>query len=98
MPPQDDVQPALPHSGPYFSTTGPTDGPIFAWDNWPALAVVDAPDSIRTIGTAHVTGWVQHTKGPAALFRLVIDDVELPGRWLSIGRRFVRADEAAEDC
>jgi hypothetical protein len=48
------------------------------------------------IGTAHVTGWVQHRKGPAATFRLVIDKSELPGRWLCIGRRFVREDEAAE--
>jgi hypothetical protein len=61
------------------------------------LAVVDAPDSRRTIGTAQVTGWVQHSEGHAALFRLVIDDVELPGRWLCIGRRFVRVGEVVEE-
>jgi hypothetical protein len=91
------VPPALPHSSQYFSTAGPTDGPILLWDDWPAPAVVDAPDSVQTIGTACVTGWVRYHKDPAAMFRLVIDKAELPGRWLCIGRRFVRVDEAAKE-
>jgi hypothetical protein len=93
--PQKGVQPALPHSGPYFSTTGPTDGPIFAWDNWPALGVVDALDWVRTIGTAQATGWVQYRTGPVTTFRLVVDKTELPGPWVCLARRFVPLAEAA---
>jgi hypothetical protein len=94
---KDDVQPALPRSGPYFTIIGPADGPTLRSDDWPSLAVVDAPDSVRTIGTARATGWVAHSKGPAALFRLAIDETELPGLWLCVRRQFVRADEAVEE-
>ena len=97
MPPKDPVQLDLLQSRQYFATTGPTDGPIFRWDTWPGLAVVDAPDSGRTIGTAHATGWVSHDEGPATMFRLVIDNTELPGRWLCVGRRFVRVYVTAEE-
>jgi hypothetical protein len=31
------------------------------------------------------------------MFRLVIDNTELPGRWLCIGREFVQLGEAAEE-
>jgi hypothetical protein len=95
MPPKDVVQSAAPRLGPYFATVGPTDGPIVWLDNRPALAVVDAPDSGRTIGTAHATRWVAHSQGRATLFRLVIRKTKLPGLWLRLGRRFVPLVEAA---
>jgi hypothetical protein len=56
MPPTDDVQPAALRSSQYFSTAGPTAGPVFRWDDCLMLDVVDAPDSVRTIGTAQATG------------------------------------------
>jgi hypothetical protein len=97
MPPQDDEQPAPPRSGKYFSTIGPTTGPIFRWDNWPTLGVVNFPESLRTIGTAYATGWVQHRNVTVKTYRLVVNGTELPGRWLCVGREFVQLGDAAEE-
>jgi hypothetical protein len=92
-----EVHLTLRRPDPHFSTTGPIDGPVFGWDEWRMVAVVDAPGSIRTIGTAHAAGWVQYSEGQAALFRLVIGKAELPGRWLCIGQEFVQLPKAAEE-
>jgi hypothetical protein len=40
---------------------------------------------------------VEHRRGPAQTFRLVVNKTELPGRWLCVGRRFVHLGEAAEE-
>jgi hypothetical protein len=96
MRPKDDVQPAAPRSSQYFSIIGPTTGPVFRWDTWPTLGVVNTLESLRTIGTAYATGWVQHRTAPLKTYRLVVYKTELPGLWVCIERRFVRAEEAAE--
>jgi hypothetical protein len=49
------------------------------------------------IGIACPVGLVEHRRGPAQTFRLVIDKTELPGHWLCVGRRFVQVGEAAEE-
>jgi hypothetical protein len=92
MSPKDDVPPAPPCFSQYFSNIGPTTGPIFRWDYWPTLGVVNAPASLRTIGTAYSTGWVQHRNAPVKTYRLVVNRTELPGRWLCVGREFVQLD------
>jgi hypothetical protein len=66
-----------------------------SWDDWPTLAVVDAPGSVRTIGTANATGWVQHRNERATAYRLNVNTSELPGRWHCVGREFVRLGVAA---
>jgi hypothetical protein len=95
MPPADDVKSTLPSSGQYFSTTGPTKGLILGWDTWSKLGVVDAPDSVRTIGSARVTGWVEYRRAPVATFQLRINEAELPGQWVCLARRFVPLAEVA---
>jgi hypothetical protein len=49
------------------------------------------------IGIACPVGQVEHRRGPAATFRLTIGKVGLEGRWLCVGREFVRLGEAAEE-
>jgi hypothetical protein len=95
MPPADDEKSILPRSGQYFATTGPTKGLILGWDDWPTLGVVDATGSVRRIGTAQATGWVQYRKAPVATFQLVINETKLPGQWVCLAQRFVPLVEAA---
>src|SRR5512144_977985 len=82
--------------GPYFSTWGPTDGPIRYRDNPPALGVVvDPAEPAMPSGIAYPTGWIQDPRGrpPVATFRLVVGEVELPGLYVCVGRRFLPAAE-----
>jgi hypothetical protein len=46
---------------------------------------------------AFSAGQVEHRRGPAVTWRLVVRKVEMDGRWLCLGRRFVRLGEAAEE-
>jgi hypothetical protein len=92
LPPQN-----LPRPGPYFSTSGPLDGPILGRDEPPAMGLlVVVPGSDCPFGLAYPAGLAGHGAGPAVTFRLVIDNTELPGRWLCIEREFVQLDEVAE--
>jgi hypothetical protein len=82
--------------GPYFSTWGPTDGPIRHRDDPPALGIVADPTvPPMPVGIAYPAGWIPDPKGrpPATTFRLAIGQVELPGLYVCIGRRFVAAAE-----
>ena len=87
--------PSAPPSGPFLTNWGPLDGPILARDEPPALGII-APDALLPIGIAYPVGLVEHSKGPAVTFRLVVHKVEMPGRWICVGRRFVPLGEAAE--
>ena len=91
--------PSLPHAhpGPFFATWGSRSGPILRRDEPPALGVVAARGDAWPIGIAYPVGQVAHPKGPAATFRLVIDEAEVDGRWMCIGREFVRLGDAAEE-
>jgi hypothetical protein len=92
LPPQN-----LPRPGPYFSTSGPLDGPILSRDEPPAMGLlVVVPGSYCPFGMAYPAGLADHGGTRAVTFRLVIDNTELPGRWLCIGREFVQSEEAAE--
>jgi hypothetical protein len=92
-----DAPPAPPPAGPFFATWGPLDGPILRSHEPPALGIVAAPDATWPIGIAFAAGQVQHRRGVAATFRLVLDQQELEGRWLCVGREFVRLGDAAEE-
>jgi hypothetical protein len=76
---------------------GPVDGPILRRHEPPALGVVAAPDWPMPIGIAFPVGQVEHRRGPAVTFRLMIGKVDLEGRWLCLGREFLRLGEAAEE-
>src|SRR3954447_26530050 len=92
----DDTPPAPP-AGPFFSTWGPVDGPILRGAHPPAIGVVATPGDAWPIGIAYPVGTVAHRKGPAVSFRLVVDKVELDGRWICEARRFVLLGDAAEE-
>jgi hypothetical protein len=85
-----------PPPGSYFATWGPSDGPVLGEHEPPALGVISSPGEAMPVGVAFPTGHVQHRKGPAVTFRLVVGEVELPGLWLCVGRRFVELGEAPE--
>src|SRR5438445_381685 len=82
MPEQADPNDAPPSTGPFYSTWGPLDGPILGRDHPPALGVVGKAAPGMPIGIAYPVGLVEHRRGPAKTFRLVIGKVELEGRWL----------------
>jgi hypothetical protein len=46
---------------------------------------------------AFPAGQVEHRRGPAVTWRLVVRKVEKDGRWLCLGRRFVRLGEEVEE-
>ena len=82
--------------GPYFSTWGPTDGPIRYRDNPPTLGiVVDPAEPPMPVGIAYPTGWIADPRGrpPAATFRLEVGKVGLPGLYVCFGRQFIPAKE-----
>jgi hypothetical protein len=61
------------------------------------MGVVGVLDSICLISAAYPVGWLAHREGPAAMLRLVVNNTELEGRWIRVGRRFVPFDEAADE-
>lgn len=79
-----------------YSDWGPLAGPILADGITPAMGVHDRPDGGLPIGEAHPVGSVRHSRGLAKTYRLVVRGVELEGRWIVEGRRFVMLGDAAE--
>jgi hypothetical protein len=49
------------------------------------------------IGIAFPVSPVEHRRGPAVTFRLVIGKVELEGHWPCVARKFIRLGDAAEE-
>jgi hypothetical protein len=86
---------APPPSGPFYTNWGPLNGPILGES--PALGVLAERVGALPIGIAYPVGLVEHRRGRAKTFRLVVNKVELEGRWLCVGRVFVRLGEAAEE-
>ena len=77
----------------YCAGRGPTDGPIRPHDGPMALEVVTGPGRQRPLGMAVPAGSITDRGGPMATFRLTIGKVELPGRYVCVGQRFVPAGE-----
>jgi hypothetical protein len=96
VPDKDARQADAPHPEPYLSNWGPLDGPILGHDTPGAIGVLAQGDAAMPIGIAYPVGLVEHRRGPAQTFRLVVNKTELPRRWLCVGRRFVRLGDASE--
>jgi hypothetical protein len=97
MPDQDASNNDGPPTGPFLSNWGPRDGPILGRDCPGAIGVLTEGKAAMPIGIAYPVGLVEHQRGPAQTFRLVVNKVELPGRWICVGREFVPLGEAAEE-
>src|SRR3954454_12420760 len=81
----------------YDSTWGPTDGPIRMSDMPPALGVVTGPAAPpMPTGMAFPVGHVPDWRGPVVAWRLEVDRVELPGRWVWERRGFIPMEEWEE--
>jgi hypothetical protein len=78
---QADPPPAPEPTGPFYSTWGPLDGPILRSDEPPTIGVVGEPGGAWSIGMAFPTGQIEHRRGPAVTFRLVVGDLEPEERW-----------------
>jgi hypothetical protein len=86
----DDTPPPPP--GPYYTDWGPPDGP-------PSATGIYEDPGCRVLpptGIAYPVGRVRVGRGKAFVFKLVVRGVELEGRWIVVGWRFVKLGDAAE--
>jgi hypothetical protein len=74
--------------GPFYADAGPVRGPFLHRDVPGAIGVLEARDSHLPVGMALCTG---RNFAGVALWRLLIDEIELLGRWVVIDREFVLA-------
>jgi hypothetical protein len=74
----------------YYSNFGPAKGPLRERDVPRSMAILGAPGSHMLLGQADPLG--PDADGNAE-FRLEVGGKLLEGRWLLIGREFVRAQE-----
>jgi hypothetical protein len=61
------------------------------------LGVVGARHLVRPTGIAYPVGLAEHRNRPATTYWVDVNKVELPGRWLCVGRTFVGLGEAADE-
>jgi hypothetical protein len=73
----------------YYTNVGPNSGPLLARAGYYAIGVLPASQAKTLIGTAVVIGKDQDGR---ALWRLTVEDVDLPGRFVAIDRAFRPAD------
>jgi hypothetical protein len=92
-----DDSPPTPPSGRYRTNFGPTDGPLLHRDTPGPLGVL-VDDDLMPVGIAFPAGMVASRRGPATVFRLVVGQAEIEGRWLCVGREFLPLGDAAEEC
>jgi hypothetical protein len=69
----------------YYTNVGPLSGPLLSSAGYFAIGVLQARQVHTPIGTALVAGQDQ---AGLALWRLTIDQVELPGLWVVVDREF----------
>ncbi len=74
----------------YFANMGPQTGPILERHGLAGIGVLGARDRPTPIGMAVSVGWGE---GQVALWELTVADVELPGLWVVVDRRFHSAYE-----
>jgi hypothetical protein len=82
VPDQDAPAADPPRPEPYVSNWGPRTGPIRGNDCPGAIGVLAEADAAMPIGIAYAVGLVEHRRGPAQTFRLIVNKTELPGRRL----------------
>ena len=49
------------------------------------------------IGITYPSGLLEHQRGPAKTFRLVVNRIELLESWICVGREFIQLGEAAAE-
>lgn len=92
-------------TGPFWSSCGPTDGPIRESHDLPGCIGVHPADPADAgipfkakwqCGIAYAVGRMADRRGAITVYRLTFGKDELPGRWTCVGRQFVELGEAAE--
>jgi hypothetical protein len=69
----------------YFTDVGPKSGPFLYRDAIGAIGVQESRDDHWPIGMALCTGW---GAGGVALWKLTVGGVDVPGKWIVVGREF----------
>jgi hypothetical protein len=77
--------------GPFYTHDGPPRGPLMHDDAPEAIGSLASPDGSKPTGFAYLAG--RDTAG-VAVWRLVLGNIELPGRWVVIDREFMLAGPA----
>jgi hypothetical protein len=70
----------------YFADAGPRSGPILWSDGFHVLGVLEARDADIPVGRALGCGFGWDG---VALWRLHVRGVEVPGRWVVVGREYI---------
>ncbi len=81
----------MPDSPHYFTNCGPISGPILDHDRSVpgSIGIHDSPTNFMPCGEA--SGFTRDDQG-RTVFRLVVNKVAVPGRWVVIDRGFVRVE------
>jgi hypothetical protein len=69
----------------YYTNAGPDRGPVLKGTVPGAIDVLEAPDKPTPVGMALCTG--RDATG-VAVWRLVVHDEMVPGRWIVVDREF----------
>jgi hypothetical protein len=69
----------------YFADTGPWSGPILWRDGHHAIGVLESRDADIPVGRALGCGFGWDG---VALWRLIVHNVAVPGKWIVVGREF----------
>ena len=73
----------------YLADVGPAEGPALYREVPASIGILKARDDREPIGTGMCIGW--NDQG-IALWRLIIQEAVIPGRWLILDREFRPAD------
>jgi hypothetical protein len=72
--------------GPYYANAGPEDGILLYRDVAGSIDVFEDSDRSTAIGTARCIGW---DAAGSAVWRLEVEDDEVPSPWLVVDREFL---------
>ena len=78
----------------YYTNVGPGEGPILDRHGPPTIDVMKAPTDAQPIGTALCVG--VGAQG-IAIWGLIVQGVEVPGRWVLIDREFLRPESTPRE-
>ena len=98
MPPSESEPPAPAlRTGPFWSSCGPTDGPIRERDDIPGcigLHPADPADANIAFkakwqcGIAYTVGRMADRRGPITVYRLTVGKADVPDRWICVGHHY----------
>jgi hypothetical protein len=78
----------------YYTNVGPVSGSLHQSHGYVAIGVLPAREIRSTIGMALAVG---SGEGDQSLWRLIIDEAELPGLWIVVDREFRPAQSEARE-